>query len=302
VKPRKPSPTCRGALAYAERYGWRVFPTKPGTKQPHGRFVRHGFQDATRDREQIERWWTADPHAGVAIACAPSGLVVLDVDPRNGGDETFGKLLRTLGPLPETPRVVTPSGGQHLYFGDSVGAYLGTAGDGIDVKSAGYVLAPPSLHPNGGSYRWELGAHVLETPVAELPDKWLAHLTTESRVVQPSSGIDAAQSWLGAAFGAVGWLGDVLHDGRRMVRCPWLAVHSDGRGDGSDTSTVLFPRAQGCTMGGFRCSHAHCSGRTWRDVVDVLPASAKWAADQAMRAERTRLALAQLAQGKAVGA
>jgi hypothetical protein len=297
----RPSPIWRAARIYGERFAWAVFPIKPGTKQPHGRFVRHGFQDATRDPVQIDLWWAADPMAGVAIACAGSGLVVLDVDPRNGGDETFGALERRLGPLPETPRVLTPSGGQHVYFRDSVGAYVGTAGEGVDVKSAGYVLAPPSVHPNGGVYRWDVGAHPTYTAVAELPDAWLAHLTAAKAraVVLPSSGVDAAESYLGAAFGFMHWLGDAHPDGRRNVRCPWVHEHSDGRGDGSDSSTVLFPRAEGATMGGFRCAHGHCAGRTWRHVLEVLPADAKWAADRAMRAERNRLALEQLATRRA---
>lgn len=291
------SPTGRAAMAYAGRFGWGVFPIKPGTKQPHGRFVRHGFQDATREAEQIERWWSTDPGAGVAVACAASGLVVLDVDPRNGGDETFGRLERDMGSLPLTPRCLTPSGGQHLYFIDAVGAYLATAGEGVDVKSAGYVLAPPSVHPNGGVYRWDVGAHVLETPVAELPDQWLARLTSAKArgAVLPSSGLDAADSWLGHAFAAMRWLGDAHPDGRRNVRCPWAESHTDGRGFGHDSSAVLWPRAQDRTLGSFTCSHGHCAGRNWQDVIEILPNDVKWAADQAMRKERNRLALERLA-------
>ena len=287
----------RAALAYVTRFGWRVLPTLPRRKEPHGRFVRHGFQDATSDPEQVRRWWTADAHAGVAIACASSGLVVLDVDPRNGGDDTFGRLQGELGKLPVTPTCLTGAGGMHLYFRDTVGAYVGSAGQGVDIKSEGYVVAPPSVHPNGATYRWDVAAHPLETAIAHLPDAWLRHLTTapQSRgPALPSSGLDAADSWLGHAFAAAGWLGDVLLDGKRMVRCPWAQEHSDGRGAGSDSSTVLFPRAEGRTLGAFRCAHAHCEGRGWREVVDVLPQEAKWKADEAMRGESNRLAIERL--------
>jgi hypothetical protein len=290
------SATGRAALAYAKRFGWAVFPTKPASKQPHGRFVRHGFRDAARDPAQIERWWAAEPSAGVAIACITSGLVVLDVDPRNGGDETLGRLERELGLLPRTPRCLTPAGGQHVYFVDSAGSYVATAGEGLDIKSCGYVLAAPSVHPNGGVYRWDVGAHPLETPIAELPDAWLARLTsTKARgAILPSSGLDAADSWLGAAFAYMRWLGSALPDGRRLVRCPWAESHSDGRGFGDDSSTILFPRAVGHTLGLFVCAHAHCAGRTWADVVAVLPAKARWAGNEAMRKERNRLVLEQL--------
>jgi hypothetical protein len=301
-----PSTTHRAALTYAGRFGFFVFPIKPGTKAPHGRFVRHGFQDATRDPEQIGLWWSADPSAGVAIACVTSGLVVLDVDPRNGGDETLAMLEGEIGALPTTPRVLTPSGGQHIYFHDDVGAYAGTAGEGLDVKSSGYVLAPPSVHPNGGVYRWDVGAHLGDTDIAPLPDVWLRRVTTPAHAktsgpVLPSSGLDAADSWLGHAFAAEGWLGDSMRDGRRMVRCPWARSHSDGRGDGNDSSAILFPRAAGRTLGSFRCSHGHCAGRTWTDVVEVLSRKAKWVADEAMRAERNRLALEKLASQRKAG-
>jgi len=286
----------RAALAYVERFDWHVLPTHPRRKEPHGRFVRRGFLDATKDPEQVRRWWSADPTANVAIACAPSGLVVLDIDPRNDGDATLTRLQAELGKLPLTPTCLTGAGGMHLYFRDTVGAFIGSAGEGIDIKSAGYVLAPPSVHPNGATYRWDVAAHPLETLLAELPDRWLARLTERPKAAPlPSSGLDAAESWLGAAFGLLGWLGDAHPDGRRNVRCPWLAEHSDGRGDGRDSSTVLFPRAQGHTMGAFACMHAHCAGRGWREVLEVLPAEARAFADQAMAKERHRLMIGRLA-------
>jgi hypothetical protein len=112
---------------------------------------------------------------------------------------------------------------------------------------------------------------------------------------------DAAKSWLGCAFHHVGWLGGSLPGGKRMVRCPWVATHTDGRGAGLDSSTVLLPPAPGQTFGGFRCAHAHCEGRTWRDVLDVLPGHVRWAAEQATRRDRTRLELEKLSSSRRKG-
>jgi hypothetical protein len=117
------SPTGRAARAYVQRFNWQVFPIRPGTKEPHGRFVRHGFQDATRDPEQIDRWWSADPLAGVGLSCAMSGLVVLDADLYKPECE-FPELEAKLGVLPETPRQLTPQGGTHYLFRDTVGSSM----------------------------------------------------------------------------------------------------------------------------------------------------------------------------------
>jgi hypothetical protein len=112
-----------------------------------------------------------------------------------------------------------------------------------------------------------------------------------------ASGIDARQSFLGAAFDAVGWLGAPLRDGRRSARCPWHRLHTDGRGRGDDSSTVLFSPAVGSTLGGFHCSHAHCASRRLVDVVRALPPDAIDAASRAFpRAYRT--VLVRLAQSR----
>lgn len=292
----------RAALAYATRFAWCVFPIEPRTKIPRARFVRHGHKEATRDPEQLQIWWGLEPDCGIGLACAASGLVVIDVDAYKDSC-TFPELEAKLGELPHTPRQLTPQGGTHLVFRDEVGSGYSNPCAGAEAKHEGYILLAPSAHPNGGIYRWDLGAHPLETPIATLPDAWLAHLTkkgvpagnTLSGPALPSTGIDAADSWLGHAFSAEGWLGEPMHDGKRMVRCPWVHEHSDGRGDGRDSSTVIFPRAEGHTLGGFRCAHSHCASRGVAEVMAVLSPRAKWIADQAMRAERNRLALAELA-------
>lgn len=49
----------------------------------------HGFKDATTDQNQIDRWWRQWPGANIGVPTgAATGYLVLDVDPRNGGDES----------------------------------------------------------------------------------------------------------------------------------------------------------------------------------------------------------------------
>ena len=75
----------------------------------------HGVKDATTDPEQIKSWWAASPDANIGIATgSESGILVLDIDPRNGGAESLKRLEKELGPLPNTVTTITGGGGQHL--------------------------------------------------------------------------------------------------------------------------------------------------------------------------------------------
>ena len=71
------------ALTYAS-WGWHVLPVVPNGKVPA---TQHGVKDATTDPEQIARWWAQNPDFNIGIAAGErSGIVVFDVDPRNGGE------------------------------------------------------------------------------------------------------------------------------------------------------------------------------------------------------------------------
>jgi hypothetical protein len=171
--------TLRAALAYAERFGFAVFPCKPRGKTP---LTEHGFKDASKDPAQIRKWWGRWPDANIGIATgAISGVVVLDIDPRHGGDDTLEALQARNGRLPETPTVLTGGGGLHSYFrhpGGVVPNSIGKIGQGIDVRAdGGYVIAPQSIHESGNRYLWEVSSRIDEIPLAELP-AWILNLTT----------------------------------------------------------------------------------------------------------------------------
>lgn len=176
------NPALAEALRCAAR-GWAVLPLEPGEKVPLGALVPHGLLDATTDPGRIEHWWTLAPDAGVGIRTgAVSGLVVLDIDPRHGGDESIEELERRHGKLPDTVVVLTGGGGRHVFFSHPGPGLkvpnairLGTL-PGIDVRAdGGYVVAPPSRHPSGRTYAWELSSHPDDIPLATLPD-WLSQL------------------------------------------------------------------------------------------------------------------------------
>lgn len=141
------------ALRLAEA-GLPVFGLLPRQKKP--RFLG-GFKNATTDTAALTAHWRRHRNDNVGVR-PPRGVVVLDIDPRHGGDTELTRLLNRHGPLPETWTVRTGSGGHHLWFVVGDIPLRGALATGIDLKSGrnGYVVAPPSLHPSGSQYVWEV--------------------------------------------------------------------------------------------------------------------------------------------------
>ncbi|MGQ2186083.1 bifunctional DNA primase/polymerase [Bradyrhizobium barranii] len=100
---------------------------------------------ATQDPEQIRKWWAQWPDAN--IGGATNDLVVVDIDPRNGGDETFAEL-QAIEHFPDTATTRTQSGGRHLIYVTPDGPLkggTGALGRGVDIKArGGYVVMPGS--------------------------------------------------------------------------------------------------------------------------------------------------------------
>jgi hypothetical protein len=130
------------ALAYTS-LGWFVLPLTPKDKTPFTRLAPRGFKSASNDPRQALEWFGKRPHLNIGIACAMSGLVVFDVDFRNGG--TIEDLNSTL--------IVKTGNGFHYYYEHTEGfKYPGKLRNGVDIKFNGYVVAAPSIHPSGAKY------------------------------------------------------------------------------------------------------------------------------------------------------
>lgn len=132
--------------------------------------VQDWTRQASSDPEQVEKWWRQWSDANIGIATgAISGLLVLDIDPRHGGDEALAELEREHGELPPTTEVLTGGGGRHLYFKCDDDVASVELAPGLEVKSAGrQVVAPPSLHESGRRYEWEVSSTGLVVPPAWL--------------------------------------------------------------------------------------------------------------------------------------
>jgi len=145
------------ALRYAA-IGWPTFPLAECGKVPMVSKAEggRGYLDATTDEEQVRSWWTRWSLANIGI---PTGrrFDVLDVDPDHGGNETLAALVAVHGQLPATRESHTGGGGRHFLFRPDarVRCSAGRLGPGLDVRgTGGYIVAPPSVHPNGRLYRW----------------------------------------------------------------------------------------------------------------------------------------------------
>ncbi len=119
--------------------------------------------------EQVRDWWVQRPDANIGIRPA-LGVVVLDVDPRNGGASALFELTRPHGGLVPTWTAWTGGGGLHAWY-RAAGPLRARLCDGVDLKHhAGYVVVPPSLHSSGRRYCWGN-----DLPIAEAPP-WLVAL------------------------------------------------------------------------------------------------------------------------------
>ncbi|MGH8878011.1 MAG: bifunctional DNA primase/polymerase [Stackebrandtia sp.] len=133
----------------------------------------HGHQAATLDIERVRAMLAAVPYGLLAVRTgAAAGLVVVDIDPRNGGavDTTL---------MTPTYAVATGDGGWHLYYQHPGGAIPSRAlpdRPGVDIKAdGGYVVVPPSRHPKTGRLYVPVGGR----PVNEMRPALRDLLTAE---------------------------------------------------------------------------------------------------------------------------
>jgi P4 family phage/plasmid primase-like protien len=126
----------------------------------------------------IEQFWRSDKRSNVGIATgADSRVFVLDVDPKNGGQESIDTLVLKHGRI-DTLQSITGGGGKHFYFahpGRPVRNGVAVL-PGLDIRGdGGLVVAPPSIHVSGRQYEWDGLADFSDMPVLPAPS-WLMEL------------------------------------------------------------------------------------------------------------------------------
>lgn len=140
------------ALDY-QRLGFSVIPVVPGQKKAAIEWKE--FQNRIATLEEITEWSLQWPNANVGIVTGKiSDLFVVDLDKYKPEYDPAIELEHF--DCLNTPTVLSPKGGHHLYFkyceGVTIGAGVFPA---VDVRGeGGYIIAPPSVNGSGKPYEW----------------------------------------------------------------------------------------------------------------------------------------------------
>jgi hypothetical protein len=146
----------------------------------------NGYKDATIDSTVIKEWFTKQPNAnlGWRLGELPSkkgSIICLDIDPRNGGEDSLKEITESIGELPKTWTEKTGGNGVHLYYFSEARVKSATPKDGIDLLSDGkIVVVSPSLHRSGKRNSWLPGLSPEETSIARYPDTLRDFLETRT--------------------------------------------------------------------------------------------------------------------------
>jgi hypothetical protein len=182
----------QAALRYVG-LGWPVVPLKERSKEPA---IKDWPNKAFSTPQEVKEYWSKHPDAGVGILTGPnSGLLVIDIDPRNGGEDTWDAMRESFDWV-DTAVVQTGGGGRHIYYRwpeDLDGARLPKSlGPGVDIQGEGrFVVAPPSVHPDGGEYVWEGFELPTRDSISDPPQALVAAIRSEAR----------ARACAGASYG-----------------------------------------------------------------------------------------------------
>lgn len=205
-------PYAQASARYWE-HGWRgLLPLPPRAKKapPTG---WTGASGAWPSRADVAAWADGPDGDGNIGLRLPRTIIGLDVDNYAGkiGGLTLEQAVRRFGPLPATWRSTSRDDGVsgiRLYRVPEGLAWPGELGPGTEIiqHRHRYVVAWPSVHPEGRVYRWitpDGATAATAVPAADdlpdLPDAWIAGLTQgQLEADVPKADIDdmEAVAWL----------------------------------------------------------------------------------------------------------
>jgi hypothetical protein len=189
-------------LQFYLAHSFKLFPCSHLNKKP---LTPHGFKDASNDHDTIAKWHAQHPDCAWGTPTS-SEYAVVDIDPRNGGNETWAGLIAEHDELPpNTPCVETGSGGRHYIIRFPEGTRCTKLADGIDLKAdRGYVIIPPSriLEPHHFQpYKWLVKPW--EYPVKDAPEWLKGENPNQRQAANLTTALDSytLETHPGSAFG-----------------------------------------------------------------------------------------------------
>jgi len=161
------------AALYASK-GWPVLPLVPRHKTP---LVPKGLLEASIDATIVDTWWRRWPTANIGVRTGVA-FCALDID----GEVGSASLATVAGPGLVHPGPVNNTGrGQHWLYAPTNTMNRANMLPKLDWRGQnGYIIVPPSIHPNGHRYQWaeRHGPLTLLPPVP----KWLEDMMLEYKV------------------------------------------------------------------------------------------------------------------------
>lgn len=196
-----------------------------------------------------------------------SGLLIIDVDARNGGVPAYSALLEKVPEIAGAGLVVkTGSGGgsMHLYFSLPSPVALVQHLDkypGIDFKSSGFVVGPGSMHASGNRYEVAVGS---PSDIGPAPAGLLALLAKPEshRATLGGHQVDVTHADLAAMLTHVN--PDCDHD--TWVRCG-MALHHASQGTAFDVWDAWSQRGEKYPGGSTLSKRWHSFGKAANPVT-----------------------------------
>jgi len=146
------------------RQGFHLIPLKPNSKAPYAELIPFNKWSLLRDNQatanMVKNWFAADRNINFGVITGTEfnnkKLIVVDLDKK----PTAEQLKHSYTPVVETSR------GYHLYYlaDKKPKAHKTPRGE---IKTNGYVVAPPSIHPTGDRYLWCDYMSFVDLPLAD---------------------------------------------------------------------------------------------------------------------------------------
>jgi hypothetical protein len=212
--------------------GYHPIPCVPRQKLP--RVAWTAYQTTAPTAEEWDTWAAQWPDANIALVLG-RGRFAVDMD---GGTAAEALLHQAGVSLPmDAPRSRTASGFHVFLSGDDIGDRVGLVSVNggkpqVDIRGKGIVIAPPSVHPSGAQYAWEVP---LRADLPGAPDSLLKLLSgsVEMATARAPRLSVIGESWISDALQGVG-------EGQRDATCTRLAGYLLGKGIDPETAEAML--------------------------------------------------------------